>query len=355
VNIIAQAVKKGEEGRMVVMLNEDALYGDERVNLLRNSDYGAISRLARASVKFGTPGRIELPEEYARKLVRMGPKGWENFKARVSLLGIAAWTDEGLVLADWLFVVEAPAALVDQDNGNAHNGNGHQPRRRYPSDERRKTEPLHTPQDSAENSATGSVGVSAESPRAGARDPEPESGTGNRNPEPVIYKNSGIRNPEPEPEPEASPPKLRHAPPVTMVERLVELGMERRKAEERVKEKGEQIWQDAIESMPYSKKPIDDPLAWIIAFVFKEGKLPSALVRIREEQRKEREQQAMPMVGAVPGGKAPGAPTSPPQPTIKEKLMGTGTSPLESAEYSAVMEKLGRHPQPEGENAHGTG
>jgi len=139
-------------------------------------------------------------------------------------------------------------------------------RPRYPSDDRSPRNGVYSRLRT--DSAGGSVGVaegdSDPAPtHARAPDPEPESGpapesgTGS-----FLYKN---RNPDSGPEPE--PARLQAAPippPKSTVERLVEIGMAKKKAEERVKEFGEERVAEVIDAIAYAPKPVNNQAGWVM-------------------------------------------------------------------------------------------
>lgn len=85
-------------------------------------------------------------------------------------------------------------------------------------------------------------------------------------------------------------------PPKSIVEEYVDVGMDRAEAERRYREFGEQRMRDALESLPYQKKPIGKPVGWLIEFLVKGWELPYALVQKRKREASEREQGRMTML-----------------------------------------------------------
>jgi hypothetical protein len=158
------------------------------------------------------------------------------------------------------------------------------PRKRYATDEKPRP---HTRQNDSADTQNGLRRDSAKTPPTVEKDsaetpplmrePVPDSGPV---PERRIYSSNpdsgtGIRSGT-------------GVPALTTVERLVAEDMDRAKAVERVAEKGERRWQEALEALKYARLGKKPPApgkgaGWLFDFVYNERPLPKQMILDREK------------------------------------------------------------------------
>jgi hypothetical protein len=197
--------------------------------------------------------------------------------AQMEADGLCTWTVEGEGTRDDFATFEWSDTYVREEAQEQVEPVPTGPRPRFPSDEehneRRREERKNGFGGTAFDSATDSANTPPNPPVTGYRFTGPES---------VLLKTTGTGQPEPEPD---GPPGARVEPPVSVVEQFVALGMERPKAEERLREFGEERCRDALDTLAYRRERnvVPKPVGFIVDFLVKGRDVPAALVKRREQ------------------------------------------------------------------------
>lgn len=161
---------------------------------------------------------------------------------------------------------------------------GRRARERATGESTPEPQPFHTAP-TTEPQPNHKVPTHGTTPHAGAP-PEPASRT-QPEPDSVCLQTAGAGQPEPDGQAGAQ-----GEPPLSVIEEFVALGMERVKAEERVKEFGPARCRDALETLAYrqGRKKVDEPVGFLVGFLVDKWPVPHGVLKRREQAEKARSQ-----------------------------------------------------------------